>query len=186
MHAAFLAQAFNAADTNGDGTISPAEALDSIDQDGNGVVSPQESFDDLDANGDGVISPSELEGLAASRTPPMSGQQLFDSLDVDGDGRLSIDDAYRAVDADGDGSVSPHEAWESGDAARARALQDETRKYVDLVWMYNAHADVCKTVLSERLEIDCGRSIPPVIRLSDDERSEVLRVARQLGVTRQP
>jgi len=82
--------------------------------------------------------------------------------------------------------VALHRAWASGDAVRARALQDETRKFVDLVWMYNAHADVCKTVLSERLGIDCGRSIPPVIRLSDAERSEVLRVANALGVTRQP
>lgn len=82
--------------------------------------------------------------------------------------------------------VALHEAWESGDAMRAKQLQDETRKYVDLVWMYFAHADVCKTVLSERLGVDCGRSIPPVIRLSDDQRREVLRVAESLGVTRQP
>lgn len=82
--------------------------------------------------------------------------------------------------------VALHEAWESGDAVRAKQLQDETRKYVDLVWMYFAHADVCKTVLSERLGVDCGRSIPPVIRLSDDQRREVLRVAESLGVTRQP
>jgi hypothetical protein len=40
-------------------------------------------------------------------------------------------------------------------------------------------------VLSERLGIDCGRSIPPVNRLSDDERREVLRVAESLGVTSQ-
>jgi len=52
--------------------------------------------------------------------------------------------------------------------------------------MYSAHADVCKTVLSARLGIDCGRSIPPVIRLNDEERREVLRVAASLGVTRQP
>lgn len=82
--------------------------------------------------------------------------------------------------------VALHEAWASGDAARARQLQDETRKFVDLIWMYHAHADVCKTVLSARLGVDCGRSIPPVIRLNDDERTEVLRVAESLGVTRQP
>ena len=82
--------------------------------------------------------------------------------------------------------VALYKAWRSGDAVRAKQLQDETRKYVDLVWMYHAHADVCKTVLSARLGVDCGRSIPPVIRLSGDERSEVLRVAESLGVTRQP
>jgi dihydrodipicolinate synthase/N-acetylneuraminate lyase len=82
--------------------------------------------------------------------------------------------------------VALYKAWSAGDAARAKRLQDETRKYVDLVWMYHAHADVCKTVLSARLGVDCGRSIPPVIRLGDEERNEVLRVANSLGVTRQP
>lgn len=81
--------------------------------------------------------------------------------------------------------VALYEAWSAGDAKRAKALQDQTRPIVDLVWMYFAHADVCKVVLSERLGINCGRSIPPVIRLSDEERSEVLRVAESLGVTRQ-
>ncbi len=78
-----------------------------------------------------------------------------------------------------------HRAWEAGDLARAQTLQEGVRKYVDLVWMFNAMADVCKAVLSARLGIDCGRSIPPVNRLSDDEREEVLRVADSLGVTKQ-
>jgi N-acetylneuraminate lyase len=75
-------------------------------------------------------------------------------------------------------------AWEAGDIARAKALQDGVRKYVDLVWMFYAMADVCKVVLSARLGIDCGRSIPPVNSLTDDEKREVLRVAESLGVTR--
>jgi N-acetylneuraminate lyase len=77
-----------------------------------------------------------------------------------------------------------YNAWKAGDLARAQELQQGVRKYVDLVWMFYAMADVCKAVLSERLGIDCGRSIPPVNRLSDDERREVLRVAESLGVTR--
>jgi N-acetylneuraminate lyase len=77
-----------------------------------------------------------------------------------------------------------YNAWKAGDLARAQELQKGVRKYVDLVWMFYAMADVCKVVLSERLGIDCGRSIPPVNRLSDDERREVLRVAESLGVTR--
>ncbi len=76
-------------------------------------------------------------------------------------------------------------AWKAGDLARAQELQKGVRKYVDLVWMFRAMADVCKVVLSERLGIDCGRSIPPVDRLNDQERREVLRVAESLGVTRQ-
>lgn len=77
-------------------------------------------------------------------------------------------------------------AWEAGDFKRAQALQDGVRKYVDLVWMGGAPADVCKVVLSARLGIDCGRSIPPVNRLSDEQRREVLKFADSIGVTRQP
>jgi dihydrodipicolinate synthase/N-acetylneuraminate lyase len=74
-------------------------------------------------------------------------------------------------------------AWEAGDMARAQSLQDGVRKYVDLVWMFGAPAHVCKTVLSARLGIDCGRPIPPVNSLTDDEKREVLRVAQSLGLT---
>jgi dihydrodipicolinate synthase/N-acetylneuraminate lyase len=76
-----------------------------------------------------------------------------------------------------------YDAWESGNLERAKALQNGVRKYVDLVWMFNAPADVCKAVLSARLGIDCGRSIPPVNRLTDEQKSEVLRTADALGVT---
>jgi N-acetylneuraminate lyase len=75
-------------------------------------------------------------------------------------------------------------AWEAGDIARAKQLQDGVRKYVDLVWMFFAMADVCKVVLSARLGIDCGRAIPPVNSLSQDEKREVLRVAESLEVTK--
>jgi N-acetylneuraminate lyase len=74
-------------------------------------------------------------------------------------------------------------AWKAGDLARAKALQDDVRKFVDLIWMYRAPAHVCKVVLSARLGIDCGATIPPVIRLSEEEKREVLRVADALGVT---
>ena len=75
-------------------------------------------------------------------------------------------------------------AWEAGDLKLAQTLQDQVRPFVDLVWMYNAPADVCKVVLSARLGVDCGRSIPPVNRLNDEQRKEVLRVAESLGVIR--
>jgi len=74
-------------------------------------------------------------------------------------------------------------AWEAGNMTLAQSLQDGVRKYVDLVWMFGAPADVCKIVLSARLGVDCGRSIPPVNRLTDEQRREVLRVAEALGVT---
>jgi dihydrodipicolinate synthase/N-acetylneuraminate lyase len=80
--------------------------------------------------------------------------------------------------------VGLYNAWKSGDLARAQELQAGIRKFVDLVWMFNAPPDVCKVVLSARLRVDCGRSIPPVNRLSDEERREVLRVAESIGVTK--
>ena len=73
-------------------------------------------------------------------------------------------------------------AWEAGDMKQAKLLQDGVRKFVDLVWMFGAPADVCKTVLSARLGVDCGRSIPPVNRLTDEQRRDVLRAAEALGV----
>jgi N-acetylneuraminate lyase len=79
--------------------------------------------------------------------------------------------------------VELYNAWKSGDLARAQALQAQTRKFVDLVWMFNAPPDVCKVVLSARLGVDCGRSIPPVNRLTEEERQQVLRAAESLGVT---
>jgi 4-hydroxy-tetrahydrodipicolinate synthase len=79
-----------------------------------------------------------------------------------------------------------YSAWQAGDLARAQSLQADVRKYVDLVWMFNAPADVCKTVLSARLGVECGRSIPPVNRLTDEQRREVLRTADALGVTAKP
>ena len=80
--------------------------------------------------------------------------------------------------------VELHSAWKAGNLARAQELQAGIRKFVDLVWMFNAPPDVCKVVLSARLGVDCGRSIPPVNRLSDEERREVLRLAESLGVTK--
>lgn len=77
-----------------------------------------------------------------------------------------------------------YRAWNAGDLARAQTLQEGVRKYVDLVWMFFAMADVCKVVLSNRLGIDCGRAIPPVNSLTEEERREVLRVAESLGVTK--
>jgi len=77
-------------------------------------------------------------------------------------------------------------AWEAGDIKLAQSLQDEVHKFVDLVWMFGAPADVCKTVLTARLGVDCGHSIPPVNRLTDEQRREVLRAAEALGVITPP
>lgn len=76
-------------------------------------------------------------------------------------------------------------AWERGDMARAQELQDGVGAIVDLVRMFEAPADVTKAILSERLGIDCGRSIPPVNRLTGAERSEVVKLATERGFTKQ-
>jgi N-acetylneuraminate lyase len=77
-----------------------------------------------------------------------------------------------------------YRAWQSGDFARAQALQHQVRLYVDLAWMFSAMADVCKVVLSARLGVDCGRSIAPVNRLNDEEKSQVLKAAQSIGLLR--
>jgi N-acetylneuraminate lyase len=74
-------------------------------------------------------------------------------------------------------------AWERGDIARAQELQNGVKEIVDLVRMFESAPHVCKAVLSERLGIDCGRPIPPVNSLTDEEKAEVLRIARELGLT---
>lgn len=71
-------------------------------------------------------------------------------------------------------------AWEAGDLRRAKALQDQVHKFQALVWLFGAPADTCKIVLSARLGVDCGRSVPPVNRLTEEQRQEVLRVAEEL------
>ena len=76
-------------------------------------------------------------------------------------------------------------AWERGDMARAQELQDGVGEIVNLVRMFEAPADVTKAILSERLGIDCGRSIPPVNRLTDEQRAEIVRLARAQGLTEQ-
>ncbi len=74
-------------------------------------------------------------------------------------------------------------AWSRGDMARAQELQDSVGEIVDVVRMFGAPSDVTKAILSERLGIDCGRSIPPVERLTDEQREQVLARARALGLT---
>jgi dihydrodipicolinate synthase/N-acetylneuraminate lyase len=77
-------------------------------------------------------------------------------------------------------------AWESGDIERARARQLDVQPVVDLVAMFGAVSHVGKTVMGERIGMDCGASIPPVNRLDDEQKAEVLAAARKLGVLKAP
>ncbi len=77
-------------------------------------------------------------------------------------------------------------AWESGDIARAQSIQDGLPKIVNLVRMFGAPPHACKAILGARLGIDCGRPVPPLNSLNDEELAEVLRAGRELGLTKAP
>jgi dihydrodipicolinate synthase/N-acetylneuraminate lyase len=79
-----------------------------------------------------------------------------------------------------------HGAWERGDLATAQRLQDGAAKIVDIVRMFGAPAGVTKLILSERLGIDCGRPIPPVMDLTDEQRPIVLAAAKEAGLLSNP
>ncbi|MCZ6539717.1 MAG: dihydrodipicolinate synthase family protein [Chloroflexi bacterium] len=78
------------------------------------------------------------------------------------------------------------DAWERGDMETAGRLQDGVVKIVDVVRMFGAPAAVTKVILSERLGIDCGRPIPPVADLTDEQRVVVLAAARDAGLLQAP
>lgn len=78
------------------------------------------------------------------------------------------------------------DAWERGDMDTAQRLQDEVPQIVDIVRMFGAPAAVTKLILSERLGVDCGRPIPPVADLTDEQRRVVLTAAGQAGLLEAP
>ena len=79
-----------------------------------------------------------------------------------------------------------YDAWERGDLKTAQRLQDGVVKIVDIVKMFGAPAAVTKMILSERLGIDCGRPIPPVQDLNDEQRSIVMAAAKEAGLLQTP
>ncbi|MCH8115059.1 MAG: dihydrodipicolinate synthase family protein [Chloroflexi bacterium] len=78
------------------------------------------------------------------------------------------------------------DAWERGDIETAQRLQDGVVEIVDIVRMFGAPAAVTKLILSERLGVDCGRPIPPVADLTDEQRVVVLAAARDAGLLQAP
>ena len=79
-----------------------------------------------------------------------------------------------------------YDAWERGDLKTAQRLQDGVVKIVDIVKMFGAPAAITKMILSERLGIDCGRPIPPVQDLDDEQRSIAMTAAREAGLLQAP
>jgi dihydrodipicolinate synthase/N-acetylneuraminate lyase len=79
-----------------------------------------------------------------------------------------------------------YRAWRSGELRRAEALQSGVRPVVDLIWQHRAFTDVCKLVLTRRLGVDCGRAVPPVIRLSEAQAEWSTTRAEALGLFAPP
>ena len=79
-----------------------------------------------------------------------------------------------------------YDAWERGDMETAQRLQDCVLEIVNVVRMFGAPAAVTKLILTERLGIDCGRPIPPVTDLTDEQRLVVLAAARNAGLLEAP
>lgn len=70
-------------------------------------------------------------------------------------------------------------AYQEGDLARARSAQDRAIEVVKLIRWDSFHA-VFKTVLSERLGVDCGNPRPPGQPLPPEERQALLQRLSEL------
>ena len=75
-----------------------------------------------------------------------------------------------------------YQAWIAGDITLAQEKQKEVTKKVSVLKSYNSAADASKNLLSEILEIDCGRSIQPNRRLLDSEVKELITRAKEVGL----
>ena len=75
-----------------------------------------------------------------------------------------------------------YQAWIAGDIGLAQEKQKEVTKKVSVLKSYNSAADASKNLLSEILEIDCGRSIQPNRRLLDNEVKELITRAKEVGL----
>jgi Ca2+-binding EF-hand superfamily protein len=117
---------FDAADTNGDGTVSQDELTALLGEKGADV------FSQVDTDGDGQISRAEDEafrakmddqmskggsGMSAMSGMPPPPDKVFDAADTNGDGTVSKEeltallgekgaDVFSRVDTDGDGLIS--------------------------------------------------------------------------------
>ena len=73
-----------------------------------------------------------------------------------------------------------YNAWIAGDIKLAEDKQKEVTTKISVLKSYNSAADASKALLSEILEIDCGRSILPNRRLTDSEIKELISRAKEV------
>lgn len=128
----FSSKVIDAADTNGDGTVSLEELAASLSADSTSLA---DAFAKVDSDGDGQITASELDAGLKAKGPPHGGppppssadiaSDLLSSSDTDKTGSLSLSEvasalgkdsddsglasAFSALDADGDGSLASDE-----------------------------------------------------------------------------
>ena len=77
-------------------------------------------------------------------------------------------------------------AWEAGDIEKATSLQAKTREVVGVVRMFGAAQHVVKVIFSRRLGIDCGEPLPPVNRLTEEQKQAVLSRAAEMNLLSPP
>ena len=75
-------------------------------------------------------------------------------------------------------------AWQAGDLQRATAAQDKGSDVGAIVTEFGLFGTT-KTIIGERLGIDCGDPRPPSLPLTADQRAQVLARAEALGLLRE-
>ena len=73
-------------------------------------------------------------------------------------------------------------AWKAGDLETARSRQDSIQAVVELTERYGAVSHTGKTILGARIGTDCGVSIAPNNRLTEEQRRSILTHAEALGL----
>lgn len=74
-----------------------------------------------------------------------------------------------------------YDAYRDGDMAKAEKRQRQAAAIHAFCFQY-PHIALYKTILSERLGIDCGIPRPPIRSLTDDRSREVIRRAKEMGI----
>ena len=129
----FSSEIIDAADTNGDGTVSLEELAASLSTDSSSLT---DAFAEVDSDGDGQITSTELDAGLKAMGPPRGGpppppsaadmaSDMLASSDADETGSLSLSEiasalgkdsddtglasAFSALDANGDGALASDE-----------------------------------------------------------------------------
>ncbi len=81
--------------------------------------------------------------------------------------------------------VEVYDAYTKGDLERAQKAQRRASRFNSLIWSSPRRAafhSCFKTILSARLGVDCGRPRPPLLDLTEEEKRDLLRSVREMGL----